>query len=434
MPGRVAVVDDDEVVRELIVTILEDRGYTVSSFGTIAAARSGLKAHVPDLLVVDVQLPDGCGLDLVGSMRSEAGRKVPAIVLSGLHEERDFVRGFAAGAVDYLAKPFVRDEFLARCAVHVARTSAFEPSNAFETDLPEKDGLAFGRYKIERELGRGGYGKVYLATDAERDGERCALKVLAPLASEQAETRMRFIRETYALASIEDRHVVKVHDVGCVQGRLYYSMEFVEGENLWARALRAGALDEAEGRAVALGLLEALRALEANGILHRDMKPENVLLRGGAIEEPILVDFGLARRRLDRGITDPDMLIGTLAYLSPEVIRGKQPDMRSDLFSLGMTLRNVLDGEEVFPDRHGVELLTEIARGPIPLPRVRLSAGFRAFLEKLLEVDPEERFPSAAAALAALRAIAEAPSNDRARAPGVAALTTTARYCHTEKA
>lgn len=414
MAGRVAVVDDDETVRELIVTILEDRGYDVSSFGCIGAAKDGLRSNTPDLLIVDVNLPDGCGLDLVGSVRSEAGRKVPAIVLSGMREERDFVRGFAAGAVDYLTKPFVRDELLARCAVHLARTSSFEPSNSIETNLPEKNGLVFGRYEILRELGRGGYGKVYLAKDSENGGALCALKVLAPLASEQADARMRFIRETYALASIEDRHVVTVIDVGCVQGRLYYAMEFVAGENLWARVQMLGSLDEVEARAVTRGLLNALETLEQNGILHRDLKPENVLLRDNDLGQPVLVDFGLAKKRLDRGITDPDVLIGTLSYLSPEVIRGKTPDKRCDLFSLGMTVRNGIDGEEVFPHLHGVELLTEIARGPIPIPG-RVSLEFRAFLAKLLSVDPAERFQSAQEALAALDAIREEPRTERRR-------------------
>ncbi len=418
MAGRVTVVDDDDFVRELIQTILEERGYTVSCYPSIASAREGLADAAPDLLIVDVQLGDGCGLDLVGNVRNATGRKVPAIVLSGLRDERDFVRGFAAGAVDYLAKPFVKDELLARCAVHLARTSTFEPSNQLESDLPEKDGLVFGRYRIQRELGRGGYGKVYLATDAERDGAPCALKVLAPLAGEQSDARMRFIRETYALASVEDPHVVKVFDVGAVQGRLYYAMEFVAGEDLWARALRKGSLDEEEARSVLRGLLGALVSLERAGILHRDLKPENILLRGGKLDEPVLVDFGLARRRVDRGITDPDVLIGTIAYIPPEVIRGRAPDRRSDLFSLAMSIRNALDGEEVFPRLQGVELLTEIARGPIPLPAVGLSAGFARLLDRLLRVNPEERFETAAEALTALDAIADAPCHERSKGSG----------------
>src|SRR5438477_12957121 len=124
MPGRVAVVEDEDIVRCLLETILEDRGYEVRAFATITAATEGLRDSPPDLLIVDVRLPDGCGLDLVGSLRTDSGSRVPAIVLSGMREERDFVRGFAAGAVDYLAKPFVRDELLARCAVHLARSSS----------------------------------------------------------------------------------------------------------------------------------------------------------------------------------------------------------------------------------------------------------------------------------------------------------------------
>ena len=428
MPGRVAVVDDDHVVRELVRTILEERGYTVAAYGTIAEARDGLGCFPPDLLVVDVKLPDGCGLDLVGSVRSESGRKVAAIVLSGLRDESDFARGFAAGAVDYLAKPFVREEFLARCAVHLARTSVYEPSNELETALPERDGLAFGRYRIERELGRGGYGRVYLASDAERGGAPCALKVLAPLAGEQSDMRMRFIRETYALASVDDPHVVKVLDVGALQGRLYYAMELVPGESLWARTQRESSLDEEEARSVLRGLLRALASLERAGILHRDLKPDNILLRSGNPNEPVLVDFGLARRGVDRGITEPDVLIGTLAYLPPEVIRGRAPDRRSDLFSLGMSIRNALSGHEAFPHLQGIDLLNATARGPIPLPLLALSAGFRRLLGRLLEVDPEERFASAGDALAALEAIVEPPCHERAEQSRALRAAGTMRY------
>jgi serine/threonine-protein kinase len=360
-----------------------------------------------------VRLPDGCGLDLVGALRSEAGKKVPAIALSGLREERDYTRAFAVGAVDYLTKPFSRDELLARCAIHLARTCAFEPPNSIESALPEKDGLAFGRYRIERELGRGGYGKVYLAHDAHQNNAPVALKVLAPLAGEQAEARVRFIRETYALSSVHDSNVVGVLDVGSVQGRLYFSMEYIAGEGLWRRMQRQGPFDEAAARQVARGLLRALCAIEGAGILHRDIKPDNVILRDGQLDEPVLVDFGLAKRPRYRGVTDADMLVGTLCYLPPEVIRGQDPDIRGDLFALGLTLRAILTGEEVFPGLQGVELLSAIAKGPIPLPICPLSPRFARFMATLLASYPERRYASAAIALQALEALSSDPPAPR---------------------
>ena len=128
--------------------------YEVECFSTLGEAMAALPLRPPDLLVADVALPDGCGLDLVGLLRAPDGSRVPAIVLSGRKAESDYVRGFAAGAADYLAKPFTSAELLARCQVHLARAAArSSPHEA--TELPSRDGLAFGRYEVERELGRG---------------------------------------------------------------------------------------------------------------------------------------------------------------------------------------------------------------------------------------------------------------------------------------
>ncbi len=402
MAGQVAVVEDDESVRELVTAILEARGYGVAAFGTINAARDAFRHSVPDLLITDVRLPDGCGLDLIGSLRTDTGRKVPAIVLSGAREEVDFVRGFAAGAADYLSKPFSRDELLARCAVHLARTNAMDQGSDLEISLPEKNGLAFGRYAVTKELGRGGYGIVYLAHDMEREGAVVALKVLSPLSSEQPEARLRFIRETYALSAVKSKHIVPVHDVGCVQGRLYFAMDYVEGESLHTYVAKHGPLQEHEAKQLAKGLLEAFAVLGEAGLIHRDLKPANVILRNGRVDEPVLIDFGLAKQPFDRGITAPEILLGTISYLPPEVIRGFAPDQRSDLFALGATLRYALSGDELFPQLEGFDLLSAIATGPIPMPSTRLSRGFAAFLFRLLQVEPNRRFDSAQTALQVL--------------------------------
>ncbi len=400
-------------MRALVTGILEDRGYLVAAYASFREASQALNADPPDLLITDVELPDGCGLDLLG-LRDAAGQKVPAIVLSSLNRERDFVRGFAAGAVDYLGKPFSRDELLARCAIHLARVAA-QATHEVHIDLPEKEGLAFGRYKIERELGRGGYGQVFLARDAQRGDARVALKVLSALSGDHEEAKLRFIRETYTLASLSDPRIAVVYDVGASQGRLYYAMEYVEGTPLAARIWSGGTLDEAQTCALARGLLGALVVIARANLVHRDLKPANVILKNDRLDAPVLVDFGLAKRPYDRSVTDPNMIVGTPGFVSPEVIRGGAVDQRSDLFSLGLTLRFALVGEEVFPALKGVELLTAMARGPIPPPEARLSPPFAAFLERLVEIDPEERLPNAEVALGILDTLA---GGDPARAPG----------------
>jgi CheY-like chemotaxis protein len=412
---RVALVEDDDLLRELVVTILSGRGYSVEAFSTLTDARHALSALAPDLLISDVDLPDGCGLDLVGSLRDSTGRKIPAIILSVKKMEEDFARGFAAGAVDYLAKPFTREELLARCSVHLARNVAPTDPSAFDGELPQKDGLAFGRYRIERELGRGGYGQVFLARDTGRGDARIALKVLASTSGEHDEARLRFIRETYTLATLKHPRIAEIHEVGAASGRTYFAMEYVEGASLRGYVTNRGLLEEAEVRLVAQGLLEALAAVDRAGLVHRDIKPENVMLRNGRLDQPVLIDFGLAKRPFDRGITAAEMLVGTAAYMAPEVILGAEADRRSDIFALGLTLRYALAGADVFPNLDGIELLKAIARGPIPAPAAALTTTFGQFLSALTAVDPEQRPPDAASALERLDALGPAgrAQNDR---------------------
>jgi CheY-like chemotaxis protein len=404
MSARVAVVDDDESLRELIASILLQRGYEVRTFEGAADARDGIPDFAPHLIVCDVDLGDGCGLDLVTRLRDQHGVAVPAILLSSLRSESDMIRGFAAGAVDYMAKPFAKDELLARCAVHLSRTGPAVRGRPGAVALPERDGLAFGRYRVVRELGAGGFGQVLLAKDEQRGGAPVALKVLSALLGEQVEPRLRFIRETYAASRLQDARVAGVLDVGAQEGRLYYAMEWVDGPSLLRRVEQGGPLAEPDALRVLRGLLQALAGLERAGVIHRDIKPDNIVLRGGKLGDPVLVDFGLAKLPFDRGVTNPDFIMGTPAYLPPEVIHGRDADARSDLYQAGLVLRHALCGEEAFPDLRGLGLLNAIASGPIPPPPVSTSPPVAALLDALLATAPADRPQTAAEALAMLPA------------------------------
>ncbi len=426
MTARVAVVEDDPDVRELVRGILGIRGYEVAAFEDVGRARAGLADFAPDLLILDVELPDGTGLELVGSVQGDDGKAVPAIILSSLKSEADMVRGFVSGATDYLTKPFKKEELLARCAVHLARrgTAAEEPD--VTNDLPLRDGLAFGRYRVERLIGRGGYGAVYLVRDMQRRGVRAALKVLGLYVGEQLEARLRFVREGYAAGSVTSQRVAAVHDVGCEQGRQYYSMDYIDGPSLHAHVKLRGTLDEAEVRGLARGLLEGLQALERSGLVHRDLKPDNIILRGRRVDDPVLVDFGLAKRPCDRGVTRVDVLVGTPAYLPPEVIEGGNADARSDLYQLGLVLRYALDGCDPFPRLDGLALMSAITRDTLPPVGVLIDRVLAAFLRRLTARDPALRPRSAEEALQVLLALEESPATRRvtrrappaARAPG----------------
>jgi CheY-like chemotaxis protein len=404
--SRIAVVEDDDLIRSLVQELLAGRGHDVVLFDGCVAAYDALEKDAPDLLVCDVRLPDGSGLELIARLRATLTEsQLPVLVLSGLRSEADFLRGYAAGATDYLSKPFTPDELLAKVQVLLARS--YRRGAGLPTcrdELPGiESGLAFGRYQALSVLGQGSYGVVYRAHDALED-RPVALKVLSALPATQPECRLRFLRETYALSSIRSPHVAQIHDFGAAEGRLYYAMELVPGPTVEAQVRKHGVATEEELKGLIRGLSHALAALGDADILHRDLKPANVILRDGCWDQPVLVDFGLAKRPFDRGLTDPQMLIGTPGYMSPECIRGEPLDGRSDLFALGLLARYAATGGEVFPELQGLALLQAIASRPVSLPR-SLTDGLRDTLRRLVAVDRRRRTASPRALLVELESL-----------------------------
>jgi CheY-like chemotaxis protein len=414
---RIAVVDGDPKSRDHLVGLLASRGWGVQAFDTLAAATFALVPDPPDLMVVEARLPDGFGLNLLDIVRRRTGEKVTTIAVTAVVDEQEVMRCFAAGAADLVLKPIREQEMIARCRVHLARSADPEPPSPDTPDVPTIEGLAFGRYRILRELGRGGFGIVYLAED--REGRRLvALKVSTPPADDQ-QAQARFVRETYTLSAIESEHVVRMLDTGVLHGRLYYAMEYVPGPSLARRVSERGALSEAEVRQLARGLLAALAVAHAAGIVHRDVKPSNVILRNGEVERPVLLDFGLAKQTSDRALTKAsgEVILGTPAYMAPEIVRGDaEHSPRSDLWSLGMTLRHALEAIDLWPNLTGMNLLHAVATQPLPPLRVNVSTGLTRLLEALCASRPEDRPASATAALEALAAIKDPPS-DQHRTP-----------------
>ncbi len=409
--ARIAVVDDEELIRSLVSELLSGRGHEVIEFEGCVAAYDALEHDPPALLVCDVRLPDGSGLDLVARLRATYGdAQMPVLMLSGLRSEADFLRGYAAGATDYLAKPFTPDELLAKVQILLARTARQGAGvTTCDEQLPgdQGSGLTFGRYQVLSVLGQGSYGVVYRAFDTLEE-RQVALKVLSALPASQPECRLRFLRETYALSSIRCPHVAAIHDFGAAEGRLYYAMDLVTGPTVERQVRSGGVANERELIGLMRGLSRALAALGDADIVHRDLKPANVILRDGRWDQPVLVDFGLAKRPFDRGLTDPQMLIGTPGYMPPECVRGEAPDSRSDLFSLGLVARFAATGLEVFPELAGLQLLQAIASRPVSLPRT-VSAPMREVLRRLTAVDRRRRTPTPQVLVSELDALQELP-------------------------
>jgi len=267
------------------------------------------------------------------------------------------------------------------------------------------------RYRIERELGRGGMATVFLAQDLKHD-RRVAIKVLDPEVA-AAIGPERFLREIATVARLTHPHILPLHDSGAVDGLLFYVMPYVEGESLRDRLIREKQLPVDDALRIAREVADALSYAHANGLVHRDVKPENVLLESG---HAVVADFGIARAVAAAGgekLTATGIAVGTPAYMSPEQAAGSRDlDGRSDLYSLGCVLYEMLAGVPPFSGTT-VESLTHQHLNVTPRPvtelRPAVPAGVAAALQRALAKTPADRFSPVALFGEALGSAATVP-------------------------
>jgi len=253
-----------------------------------------------------------------------------------------------------------------------------------------------GPYEIAEVIGRGGMGIVLKGFD--RDLNRyVAIKVLAPHLATSAAARQRFAREAKAAAAVVHDHIVAIHDVDNA-GRLpYLVMPFVAGQSLQERLDRAGSLELKELLRIGMQVAEGLAAAHAQGLVHRDVKPANILLENG-VERVKITDFGLARTVDDASLTHSGFVAGTPQYMAPEQARGESVDHRSDLFSLGSVLYAMCTGHAPFRAETTLAVLRRICEDtPRPVREVNpdIPEWLAEIVEKLHAKDPDERFQSA---------------------------------------
>ena len=272
-------------------------------------------------------------------------------------------------------------------------------------------GSRLGPYEIATLLGAGGMGEVYRARDP-RLGRDVAVKVLPPSFSADPERLHRFELEARATAALNDPNIVAIYDVGTADGRPYVVTELLDGETLRG-ALAAGPLPLRKALAYAQQIARGLAAAHRRGIVHRDLKPENVFVTADGLVK--ILDFGLAKlseaadhRRSAVSTTAPGMVLGTVGYMSPEQAKGELADHRSDIFSFGAVLYEMLSGQRAFQGNSPVETLSAILKEQPPdltLVVPGLSPGLARIVDRCLEKNRDDRFQSAADLRFALEAI-----------------------------
>src|SRR5829696_3732970 len=266
------------------------------------------------------------------------------------------------------------------------------------TTIPAPGTILRDRYRLDSELGRGGMGTVYRATDLELHRE-VAVKVLSV---QNYDSRERLIREARAAAALNHPHIVTIHDVGEVGGFPFLVMELVPGPRL----SQARPTDISRVVAIAIQICDALEHAHANRIVHRDLKPDNVLLSGTADSGTVkLADLGLALPAYAARISHVGVIVGTAAYMAPEQALGQTVDGRADLYALGILLYELTTGRVPFTGDDPLTIVSQHVHAPVVPPRVLrpdLPPALEAVIIRLLAKNPAQRFSSAAETRAAL--------------------------------
>jgi serine/threonine-protein kinase len=285
-------------------------------------------------------------------------------------------------------------------------------------DTDATEATVFGPYRLQGLLGRGGMGEVYRAFDTGRD-RVVALKVLPSRLAGDADFAARFRREARLAARLRDPHVVPIHDYGEVDGRLFLDMRLVEGTDLAAVLTAERRLDPARAVHLVAQVAGALDAAHRDGLVHRDVKPSNVLVT--ADQHVYLTDFGIARSTDATALTGTGAAVGTIHYMAPERFLLGRVDRRVDVYSLGCLLHEALTGRRPYP---GDEIAAQMyAHVHLPVPRPSalvpgLPAALDAVVARAMAKDPAHRFDTAGALAGAARAALTATAADPRAHPG----------------
>ena len=264
-------------------------------------------------------------------------------------------------------------------------------------ELASRSGTRFGPYQLMQLLGRGGMGEVYQAEDT-RKHRVVALKLISPQFSNNSEFRARMQREADTAGRLTEPHIVPIHDYGEIDGQFFVEMRLIAGASLRTMLKHYGPLTPARTVAVVRQIAAALDAAHSNGVTHRDVKPENILIGGN--DFAYLVDFGIARAATDPGLTQVGTAIGTYNYMAPERFTGTEVTYRADIYALACVLGECLTGAPPYHADSVERLIAAHLLEPVPRPSLQLRPGMLPpaldeVIARGMAKIPEERYRTA---------------------------------------
>lgn len=368
MNGMLLVVDDNRISRELMHRRLIREGYEVVVAECGNSTLEAVALHPIDLILLDLNMPDMSGIEVLETLRRRfSAIELPIIMVSSSDDWPTIVKTIDQGCNDYFTKP-VQFEILFAKVRHLLRlrprTLVLDPQEDIPLDLPAgfTTGERVAHYWLEGSLGKGGMGEVFRAQDT-RLLRQVALKLIAD-EPKPGQALQRFITEARALARVDHPGVVKIYEIG-LQPCRFIAMELIEGR-LLSEALKRIA-DIPTIVKLFIQLLEALEAIHLEGVVHRDLKPHNVMVTlDGTLK---IMDFGLARTH-EIDPLNGDSLYGTPHYMAPEAFNPAlgHVDAQSDLFAVAVMLYECLHGDHPFPAKNLGELILALGtHDPEPL-------------------------------------------------------------------
>lgn len=274
------------------------------------------------------------------------------------------------------------------------------------------------RYQVMSELGRGGMGIVFQAYDKQLN-ETVAIKILSPFISNDSEGLERLKREVSAARRVSHGNVIRIHDIGETKGLHYVSMEYFPGDDLKAYLRKNSNLSFMQAYQIAVQICDGVDAAHRQGVIHRDLKPQNVII--DARNQIKIIDFGLAHSAHLKGMTATGLIMGTPEYMSPEQVAGSKVDERTDIYSLGVILYELFTGCVPFTGDSAIAVGFMQMKDPPPSPRSinpHISPQIEAVILRALEKEPMQRYPTVAALRSALEKAVFTPAQENVEETG----------------